>query len=158
MKKYLYKFFIIIFLLLIAITLPSRTYSENGNKAPDFTLESIDGKSITLKEALDGKKVLLIFWSTWCPYCVKEVPHVEKFHIENSDKVNVIGINAGESKAKVSRFVQKKGMTYKVALDKDGSVAKSYKVVGIPMLIVIDKDGSILSKGHSMEEVAGALK
>ncbi len=126
---------------------------SSDGKAADFTLPLLDGKSITLSAALKTKKVVLVFWTTWCPYCVKEVPAVESFYKKNSNTAQVIAINLQESAQKVKSFVEKNAITYPVALDAQGVTGKLYGVRGIPAIVAIDKDSKILYYGHSMEEM-----
>ncbi len=122
-------------------------------KAPDFTLEQINGGTIRLSDLLKKGEAVLVFWATWCPHCRAEIPHIEKFYKENKEKVALLSINSGESKTKVLSFVQKKGISYPVALDPDSSVAKLYGVVGIPTIVAIDKNSNIIYMGHSMQEM-----
>ncbi len=125
----------------------------SDEKAADFTLPLLDGNNITLSEALKNKKAVLVFWTTWCPYCVKEVPAVESFYKKNSNVAQVIAINLQESAQKVKSFVEKNAITYPVALDAQGTTAKLYGVRGIPTIVAIDKDSKILYYGHSIEEM-----
>lgn len=124
-----------------------------GSTAPDFTLETIAGETIVLSEILKNQRVVLDFWASWCPPCVKAISELEEFYSENKDKIGVLGINVQESKAKVESFLKKKGVSYPVVLDSDGSVARLYNVRGIPTIVLVEKDGSILYYGHSVEEM-----
>ena len=121
--------------------------------APDFTLEGLDGSEIVLSDVLKTKTVVLDFWATWCFYCIRSVPAMEKFYKENKDKVAVIAIDVGESKAKVESFVRKKGILYPIALDPKGRVAKLYNVRGIPTVVAVNQDGKIIYYGNSIEEM-----
>ncbi len=121
--------------------------------APDFALEGLDGEEIILSDLLKTKTVVLDFWATWCRYCIQSVPAMEKFYQENKDKVALIGIDIGESKAKVESFVRKKGILYPIALDSKGRVAKLYKVRGIPTVVAVNQDGKIIYYGHSIKEM-----
>ncbi len=78
---------------------------------------------------------------------------MEKFYQENKDKVALIGIDVGESKAKVESFVRKKRILYPIALDPKGRVAKLYKVRGIPTVVAVNQDGKIIYYGHSIKEM-----
>jgi len=121
--------------------------------ASDFTLETIDGEKITLSDILKEKKAVLVFWASWCPTCRREMPLAEKFYTDNKDKLELIGINVRESKAKAERFLRKTKVTYPIALDSKGDVAKLYKVRGIPTVIVVDKDSKIIHYGNSIKQM-----
>ncbi|MDP8259057.1 MAG: TlpA disulfide reductase family protein [Candidatus Aadella gelida] len=126
----------------------------NLGKAPDFILERTDGTRMVLAEELKEKNVVLVFFATWCPACVAEVPQVNSFFSDKSETVSVTGINIQESPAKVQKFIDAKGIRYPIVLDPSGMVASLYKVRGIPTVIAINMDGDIIYKGHSIHEMA----
>ncbi|WP_206872404.1 TlpA disulfide reductase family protein [Clostridium zeae] len=72
---------------------------QNGDKAIDFKLKTLDGKEVSLSD-LKGKNIFINFWATWCPYCVQEMPEIEKLYQEtkNSDLI-ILGIDIGEDNA-----------------------------------------------------------
>lgn len=146
-----------IVLVLVGILGCSQAVSvDEKGIAPDFTLSSIDGGQVSLSDFRGQKDVLAVFWATWCPYCVEEIPSLNKMAEEG--KVTVLGIDIKEGLEKVSSFAQKKEIKYKILLDPDGNVAQGYGVVGIPLNVLIDKEGRIIYKGHSIEEVERILK
>jgi len=126
--------------------------------APDFTVEMLNGEKVVLSEVLKKAPAVLVFWTTWCPYCTKEIPDVEKFYREHKGEVAVFAINGGESKAKVSSFVQRKNITYPVALDSNNSASIAYKVRGVPTVVAISKEGKTLYYGHSVKEMEKKVK
>ncbi len=131
---------------------------ESQQKAADFTVETIDGSKITLSEVLKDKNAVLVFWATWCPYCVKEIPAVEKFYTQKKDTAEVIGINLQESKEKVRTFAEKHAISYRIALDLTGNIGRLYNVRGIPTVVAIDKNRNIIYYGHSIEEMESKVK
>lgn len=153
--------FILLLMALVAFSACSRADEQSSageTKAADFTLEALEGEKITLSELLKEKNVVLDFWTTWCPACVRSIPEIEKFYTENKDKVAVIGINIGENKEKVEKFVQQKKISYPMVLDSDSSVAKLYKVRGIPAVFAVDKDSNIIYSGHSIKEMTKKIE
>lgn len=58
---------------------------QEGNKAPDFQLKTLDGADVKLSD-LQGKKVILNFWATWCPPCKAEIPHMQDFYVSRDRK------------------------------------------------------------------------
>jgi len=118
-------------------------------KAPDFTLSTLDGKKVSLKDFKGKKVVVLDFWATWCPPCRRAMPIVQEVSNELKDKdVVFLAVNVDEDKAKVPDFVKNAGITLTVLLDTDGKVANSYNVTSIPRMFIINKNG-IIKAGHS---------
>jgi len=118
-------------------------------KAPDFTLSTLDGKKVSLKDFKGKKVVVLDFWAIWCPPCRRAMPIVQEVSNELKDKdVVFLAVNVDEDKAKVPDFVKNAGITLTVLLDTDGKVANSYNVTSIPRMFIIDKNG-IIKAGHS---------
>ncbi|MTI69362.1 MAG: redoxin domain-containing protein [Firmicutes bacterium] len=115
-----------------------------GKKAPDFTLENLQGEKVSLSD-YEGKIVMLNFWATWCGYCDKEMPDFEKLYNENKDKDFVIlAVNARESKETVKEYINKGGYTFPVLLDKSGKINRKYLIGGLPTTYFISKDGILL--------------
>lgn len=70
---------------------------ERTTRAPDFALDDLTGKRVTLKEHR-GKVVFLNFWATWCPPCIQEMPTMEKLHQDlGKDGLVVLAINFQET-------------------------------------------------------------
>lgn len=120
---------------------------KEGFTAPDFTLELLDGGNITLSD-LQGKVVLVNFWTSWCPPCRKEMPAIESVYRSYKDLgLVVVGLNltAQDSKPDVSVFVQEIGVTFPIALDVNNAVGNLYRVTALPTSFFIDRKGVIRS-------------
>lgn len=121
--------------------------SEIGQQAADFELESFDGKKVKLSEFL-GKPVLIDFWAGWCPFCIEEMPEIEKIHKEFGDKLIVLGIHRSETEnvGTGTEFAKERGVTYTLLKDSTGEVYR--KLTGgrnfMPYALYIDKDGKIV--------------
>jgi peroxiredoxin len=121
-----------------------------GQFAPDFNISTLDGSSISL-EKLKGKPVMLVFWTAWCPSCKEEAPKVNRIHNQFSDSgLQVIGINIGESDARIREGIRDFGIQYIVAKDPATSVSKSYNVVGTPTVVILDKQGKVQYFGNEV--------
>src|SRR3990170_1039148 len=95
--------------------------------APDFTLEDVSGKKMSLKD-FKGKVVVLNFWATWCPPCKEEMPSFSKLEsILGKDGLSVVAINDYESKKRAVSFAKKQGWKFAVLIDESGKVSESYK-------------------------------
>lgn len=121
-----------------------------GQVAPDFDLEKVDGTRISFKE-LDGSPAVLVFWTAWCPVCKEEAPHINRLAAEFEPKgVKVVGINIGESDARIAEGIKDFGIKYAVAKDKDTSVSRAYKVIGTPTVVILDKRGQVQYFGNEL--------
>jgi peroxiredoxin len=114
---------------------------EVGTVAPDFELESLDGKTVRLSQ-FKGQPVLLSFGATWCPPCRAEIPIIQKAH-ENHPELIVLLVDADESAYLVQELVDEFGITHAVLLDGDSSVSRTYRITAIPTSFFIDEDGVI---------------
>ncbi|HBT47034.1 MAG TPA: peroxiredoxin [Peptococcaceae bacterium] len=121
----------------------NRDEAAKALPAPDFTLPTLDGETVTLSE-LRGKPVFINFWTTWCPYCVREMPDLQEFYSRYRQEVHmaVINITAEEkSLDDVRNFLAAGGYTFPVLLDTDGDVARRYLVRSIPTSFFLDAQG-----------------
>ncbi|MFQ3543227.1 TlpA disulfide reductase family protein [Halobacillus rhizosphaerae] len=118
---------------------------KTGEKAPDFTLETLNGDSITLDD-LKGKKVFLNFWATWCPPCQEEMPELETFYQDFGDEVEIVAVNATGSEkgvAEVNKYMKEHHYHFPVVLDKELKVNDLYQALTIPTTYFIGTDGRI---------------
>lgn len=116
-----------------------------------FTLQDSQGKTTSLEGTLkNNKAVLLNFWATWCPPCREEIPDLIRLQSEyGKSGFTVLGIDVGESPAKVSSFMNKMGINYPVLLDRDKEVAARYGLVGIPTSYLVSSEGKIIGEYHA---------
>ncbi len=127
------------------VTAPNVGY-EIGNTAPDFTLKTLEGKTVSLSD-YRGKPVYINFWTSWCPACKEEMPEIQKFYEKNKDRAAVLTINITYSDkiADVQEILRQNKATFPVLLDENStnSVTDRYGVYGIPASFFIDKNGII---------------
>ncbi len=117
--------------------------------APDFKLLDLEDKEFSLS-SIKGKPVILFFWTTWCPYCQKELKQLDGSRQELSENgVELIAINAQEPADKVKKFFRDRQFSFKVLMDTEGEVSQSYGVMGVPTYAFINKEGRIVSTSHS---------
>ena len=130
---------------------PSARANTVGKPASDFTLKTHDGKSLTLSKLKGKRGAVLVFFATWCPSCMAEVPQVKKLVEATRDKkVLVYGVNFRQSQRIVAKFVRDKAVNYRILLDSDGKVTKAYGVSGIPTVLGIDAAGIVRYRAHAI--------
>jgi thiol-disulfide isomerase/thioredoxin len=133
-----------------------------GTPAPDFTLETLDGKSVSLS-SLRGKAVVVNFWATWCGPCKIETPWlVEMQNQYGAQGLQIVGVAMDDSgKDEIARFAKNMGMNYPVALGKE-AVGDAYGGVSyLPESFFVGRDGKIVDKIMGLEgrsEIEDAIK
>lgn len=117
-----------------------------GMIAPEFTLPNFKSdEDISLKD-YEGKKVVLNFFASWCPFCQKEAPDLERINLEYGDDVQVITINLTTSEERpedIDAYLAHYNVTSPVALDFAGEVAALYQIASTPTNYFINSDGTI---------------
>ena len=126
--------------------LAETTLVKAGDTAPDFTVEMVDGSTVTLSE-LRGKVGLLNFWATWCPPCREELTHVQTEIIDRfaGEPFLFLPVSRGESRQAVETFRQKSGHDFPMGLDSTESIYRKYASNFIPRNFLIDADGKVVS-------------
>lgn len=112
-------------------------------KAPNFTLKTMDGKEASLED-YRGKIVFINFWATWCPYCVKEMPDLQRIYEENKDDLVILAVDVQESKGTVENYMKDKDYTFPILLDEKGEIASTYFISSYPTTYFVDKEGYLL--------------
>lgn len=131
------------------------TVANIGDPASEFELTDLNGRLVNLKN-YKGKKVILNFWATWCPPCVKEMPLLqEAYNKEKNKGVEFIGINYNESYERINKFISDHRITFTILIDNDLKISMDYGVIGLPLTFFIDQNGIIKEryKGELTKEL-----
>jgi peroxiredoxin len=142
---------------------PSDVNSTWSLPGIDFTLPKVGGGEVRLRD-LRGKIVLINFWATWCPPCIKEIPHLKKLQRKYPEKLVVLGISTDSlsshgsdhddndlsPRQKVQEFIQQHNINYPVALDTTGETTAAYRASGLPTSVWIGPEGKIRRRIASM--------
>lgn len=117
---------------------------EQGNMAPDFELETLEGEPVKLSD-YRGQKVIVNFWATWCPPCREEIPDLKKLY--NNEDVEILAVNmekTEKSREHVEKFVYEDyEMPFPVLMDTTSEILTTYKVAAYPTSYMIDTEGNI---------------
>jgi len=140
---------IITFVLFSAWGVSAQANIKVGD-TPELSLVTMRGDNLS-SESLSGKIVILEFWATWCPPCVKMVPHLKELHENYEEKgVQLISVSIDDKAGTAQRFINNHKMAWTQV--HDGSQTKSYSkmfgVRGIPHAFIISPDGEVLWNGH----------
>lgn len=129
---------------------------EVGMVAPDFTLKTPDGKSVSL-HAVKAKVKIIDFWASWCGPCRAENPNVRRLYEKYHDKgLEIIGVSLDSKKEPWVKAIQKDGLEWIHVSDLKGwenAAAKMYGVKGIPHLLVLDSENRIVGEKLYGEEL-----
>ncbi len=119
-----------------------------GQQIPDFSMTTIDGKTVKIAD-LKGKVVMLQFTASWCGVCRKEMPNIEAEiwkQYKNNPKFALYGIDLDEPVEKVKEFAKQIPVTYPLALDPKGDIFYQFaeKGAGVTRNVIVDKTGKIV--------------
>lgn len=121
------------------------TVVKKNIPASEFELQDMDEEMVKLSD-YKGKVVLLNFWATWCPPCIREMPSMERLHQQvGADDFKVIAINQMEDIDQVFAFTGQLEVdpTFEILFDSTSEVSRDYAVRGLPTTYLIDKEGII---------------
>ncbi len=130
----------------VAETNQSNAQLNTGDKAPDFTLTTYDGKIVQLKNLYAQKPVILQFWATWCHICEQEFPENNTFAKKNKDKFHFVAVNWAESTSQVEAYIKKMNLdpsAITFLMNESSDVIHAYGVRGTPTHAVVDTKGNI---------------
>src|SRR4029453_16205525 len=114
---------------------------------PEVSLPDLEGQKMSLR-SLKGQVVLMNFWSTWCPPCLRGGAALEALHQRYKDQgLVVLGINMREAPDLVKTYVAKHHLTFPHLLDADAKVASMFAVPATPTTLLIDREGQVLAGG-----------
>ncbi|HHO59523.1 MAG TPA: TlpA family protein disulfide reductase [Thiotrichales bacterium] len=114
-------------------------------KAEPFELDNLDEEPVKLSD-YRGRVIMLNFWATWCPPCVREMPSMERLNRQfGKENFTVLALNQMEDEDQVFAFTGQLELepTFTILFDKDSKVANQYGVRGLPTTYLIDKKGYI---------------
>ena len=117
-----------------------------GQQRPEFAAADLSGQLRNIKE-WDGKVILLNFWATWCPPCLKEIPDfIELQKTYGEQGLQIIGIAVDDEQA-VREYATETGMNYPtMVVESEGvGLAKRYGngIGALPYSVIINRDGEI---------------
>ena len=137
-----------------------------GEKVPDFTITTLDGKVVKFSDLRKDKKqsqkgvVVLSFWCTTCHSCRHVEEHLAKLAKDYSGKAAVLALNAnvGESSQDIHAMLKKTGLSLPVAIDTNGQAADIFGITRTTTTLVIDGDGILRYCGQFKHKDGGSAE
>jgi peroxiredoxin len=137
----------VLFISLLTISYAATT--KEFKPAPDFKMQDLYQDIFKLSDYKDKQPVVLFFWTSWCPFCQNELKVLNGMYAGLvEDGTMLLSINVGELPDTVETFTKSYHLSYRVLLDRDTSVSRSFGMQGVPTYILIDKKGRIIFEGN----------
>ncbi|MCH7610416.1 MAG: TlpA family protein disulfide reductase [Chloroflexi bacterium] len=118
---------------------------REGFLAPDFTLETLQGETVTLSD-LRGKAVVVNLWASWCPPCRAEMPALQAaYEADRGRGLEILAVDMTyqDTEQDALRFIEEFGLTFTIPMDRDGTVARQYLLRALPSTFFVGPDGVI---------------
>lgn len=117
--------------------------AREASPAPALKARDLAGATKTLAD-YRGKVVVLNFWASWCPPCLREMPSMERLRVKmKGQPVEIVAVASAESAGDVKAFLSKMQLGFPILLDSDGSNTKRWKVYALPTSFLIDAQGRV---------------
>ena len=111
--------------------------------APALQAQDLNGVSKTLAD-YRGKVVLLNFWASWCPPCLREMPSLERLRVNMAGRpLAIVALDSAETAEDVNAYLARMKLGFPVLLDPDGSNTQRWKVFALPTSFLLDAEGRV---------------
>jgi thiol-disulfide isomerase/thioredoxin len=129
-------------------------FVRNPDAAPDFKVEGLDGKALSLAGSR-GKVILLNFWATWCGPCREEIPDLIALQQKYRDQLQIIALAVDEEDAAIVRkVVAASGINYPVGMSSTGLRMQYGGIAALPTSFILDTQGRIVQKHEGLRDPA----
>lgn len=131
------------------VTVASQCWAlEVGDPIPDFVVPTFDGGTLS-RSSVDGKVFLLIFWNTWCPTCMRELPELARQYAKlGSEGLVVLAVNTAlnDSETRARAYWEKQRYSFPSGFDRSFDVGQAFGLFGVPTVILADPRGIVRYK------------
>jgi thiol-disulfide isomerase/thioredoxin len=132
-----------------------------GAKAPDVTVETLDGKPAQLSAAFAGQPAGVAFWATWCANCKQLEPAMTAAQKKHGDKVAFLGVavSVNQSPERVRRYTAEHLVGFTHFYDRKGDAVGDYDVPATSYVVVLDRTGKVVYTGvGGTQDIEGAIQ
>lgn len=111
--------------------------------APELRAQDLAASPKSLAD-YRGKVVLLNFWASWCPPCLREMPSMERLRVKMAGRpLEIVALDSAETPEEVNAYLARMKLGFPILLDPDGSNTKRWKVFALPTTFVLDAEGRV---------------
>jgi thiol-disulfide isomerase/thioredoxin len=130
---------------LVVLELATSGGGEDGPVAPPLPSAVLVPPKVTV-DSLRGKPAVVNFWASWCEPCVKEAPHLQRFHERNRGEVAVVGVSYTDNLPGAKKFIARWGWTFPNLSDPEGVAGSEWELVGLPVTVILNARGEITAR------------
>jgi peroxiredoxin len=141
---------------------PVLAADQTGKRLPDVDLEGLDGRPLSLA-AYRGRPLVINFFASYCPPCITEMPALQEVSDEMGGRVAFLGVDPAEPVEAARSLVERTGVTYDIALDRDGELFEALGAVNLPSTFFVSSTGEVVHahagaiEKRLVRELAGKL-
>ena len=111
--------------------------------APELKAQDLTGAPQTLA-AYRGKVVVLNFWASWCPPCLREMPSMERLRAKMAGRpLAIVAVDSAETREEVNAYLSRMKLGFPILLDPEGSNTRRWKVFALPTTFLLDAEGRV---------------
>jgi thiol-disulfide isomerase/thioredoxin len=112
-------------------------------QAPAFTLQSLDGRTVTLTQ-FKGEVVMINFWASWCGPCRQEMPLLDSIYKQYKDMgFTLLGVNVEPDSHNANAWLKQTPVSYPILYDPKSQVSQLYQVQAMPTTVIVDRQGIV---------------
>lgn len=112
-------------------------------QAPDFTLQSADGRTVSLAQ-FKGDVVMINFWASWCGPCRQEMPLLDSIYKQYKDMgFTLLGVNVEPHASSANAWLKQTPVSYPILYDPNSQVSQLYQVQAMPTTVILDRKGIV---------------
>src|SRR6266513_2301996 len=132
-----------------------------GARAPVVSVQSLDGKAVSLGNYIGKTPMLIEFWATWCPNCRELMPTLLEAEKKFGKQVKFVAIAVAinQSPERVRRFLAAHPLPHDTFFDVDGKAAGAFDAPATSYVVVLDKTGKVVYTGlGGKQDIEGAIR
>lgn len=119
---------------------------QGTSPAPYFSLKDVNGRTVTLED-FKGEPFVLVFWATWCPTCLKEIPLLNKLTQEGH---RVVAVTLNKNREQVKRFIEEHRIVYPILMGTYQVTIDYGNIRFLPTIFFVNAKGYIVEKSVGM--------